>query len=364
MLLTLAVLMAQFVSEDVFVSGRMDARFPYDTFRIPAICRSKAGTILAFAEGRRSVSDQASNVLVLRRKLRGLKAWEDMQVVVHDEPNSLNNPCVLASKSGRIWMMYQRYPKGFNERTAAPGFDTEKSCLSYVIHSDDDGKSWSKPEDISSAVKGTTNRSDASGPGCGIELSGPEHKGRLIFPFNEGGEGHYDVFCVYSDDNGKNWKRGRDAPKTKGTQPNETQVVELKDGSILMNCRNQAAGRFRLQCRSGDGGVTWDTATPREDLVDPVCQGSIISLGDRAGTLVFSNPNDPKVRQNGKIRTSLDGGKTWSEGSSIVTGSFAYSVLCPLGRSKVGILYEAVDDLGNGREGYRIRYGEVKIDPR
>ena len=359
MVLAMALLATQFAFEDVFISGRMDTKFPYDTFRIPATCRSKSGTILAFAEGRKSVDDQASNVLVLRRKLRRSAGWEPLQVVVRDEPNSLNNPCVLSAKSGRIWLMYQRYPKGFNERTAAPGYDPGKSCLSFITHSDDDGKSWSRPDDISLAVKTATNRSDASGPGCGIELTSRSFKGRMVFPFNAGAAGHYDVFCVYSDDGGTTWKRGKDAPKVSGTQPNETQIVELKDGSILMNCRNQAAGRFRLQCHSIDGGVTWDTATPRLDLVDPVCQGSLIGLNDRSGTLLFSNPNDPKTRVNGTIRISKNGGLDWSTGTCIVPSSFAYSVMCPLGKGRFGILFEAVDDLGSGREGYRIRYGEM-----
>ncbi len=284
-----------------------------------------------------------------------------MQVVEKDEPNSLNNPCLLPMRSGRVWLMYQRYPDGLNERTAQPGFEPEKSCRTFVTYSDDEGASWTAPRELSKEIKSPSNRSDASGPGIGIELTRGTHKGRLVFPLNEGGGGKYDVFAAFSDDKGRTWKRGQDAPKVIGTQPNETQIVELTDGSILMNCRNQASGRFRLQCRSSDGGQTWDTATPVPELFDPICMGSIARMSFKPDLLVSSNPNDPKVRRNGVLRTSRDGGKSWTISSVIEPGSFAYSVLCPISKDRVGVLFETVDDLGQGKEGYRIRYQELTL---
>ncbi len=362
MILTLGLCLAAMSRQDVFVSGRIDPAMPYDTFRIPAICRTANGTLLAFAEGRRSVSDQASNVIVLRRRLPDSKNWEPIQVVVKDEPASLNNPCVIATSSGKIWMAYQRYPAGVLERNALPGFDPAKSCLTFVISCTDDGKTWSAPRDISQVVKHERTESVAAGPGAGIELQNVPHKGRLVFPFNEGIKGQYNVFCVYSDDEGRTWKRGGNPPKARELQPNETQIAECADGSILMNCRNQAAGRFRLQTVSRDQGLTWEAITPRPDLVDPVCQGAIMSLHDDLNTLVFSNPANAQSRTNGVLRVSRDNGKTWSDGQLIESGSFAYSALCSLGGGKIGVLYETVDDLGEQREGYRIRYVEMEIE--
>lgn len=361
MLLALSLGMAVLTQQDVFVSGRIDPASEYDTFRIPAICRTPKGTLLAFAEGRGSVSDQAANVIVVRRKLPRTTDWEPLQVIVEDKPASLNNPCVIATSSGKIWMVYQRYPAGVLERNAVPGFDPTKSCLTFLISSTDEGKTWSSPRDISHVVKHEKTESVAAGPGAGIELQYGPHKGRLIFPFNEGIKGQYNVFCVYSDDGGRSWKRGESPAKAADLQPNETQIAECSDGSILMNCRNQAAGRFRLQTVSRDQGRTWEPITPRPDLVDPVCQGALISLHDDLNTLVFSNPADSKSRRNGVLRASRDNGKTWSDGQLIESGSFGYSALCSLGGGRVGVLYETVDDLGKGREGYRIRYVEMEI---
>ncbi len=361
MVFALIMALLQMKFDDVFVSGRIDPKVPYDTFRIPAICRTSKGTLLAFAEGRRSVSDQAANVLVLRRRKVRSSVWTPLQVVVKDEPNSLNNPCVLAVKSGRIWLMYQRYPAGLNELTVHPGFDPEKSCRTFLVWSDSDGDTWSDPREITREIKGHENRSSASGPGVGIQLQSGTHKGRLCFPINEGSGGKYNVFAIFSDDQGKTWVRGEIAPKTQGTEPNETQIVELQDGSILMNCRNQSVGKFRLQCRSQDGGKTWNTVSPVQDLVDPVCMGSITRLPGRDDLILLSNPNDRRQRQNGWIKVSRDRGLTWHAAQRIVPGSFAYSVLVPLTSTRCGILFESVDDLGNGREGYKIHYGEFEI---
>ncbi|RYG25218.1 exo-alpha-sialidase [bacterium] len=347
--------------EDVFVSGRIDQGAKYDTFRIPALCRTKKGTLLAFAEGRNSVADQSGNAIVLRRRPTGAKSWEPMTVVQADAPHALNNPCVLPTRSGKVWLMYQRYPHGKAEYTVEPGFDAERSCLTFVTYSDDDGVSWSRPTNISDSVKWLEARSTASGPGIGIELTRGKAKGRLVFPMNEGKGRDWYVFTVFSQDGGKTWVRGGNAPRLEGTQPNETQVVELADGSLLMNARNQASGKYRLQFRSRDGGDTWESASSMRQLLDPTCMGSLVRVSFKPDLLAFSNPNDEARRVNGTLRFSRDGGYTWPIASVIEPGSFAYSSLCPLPSGKLGILFETVDEGPSGGERYRIRYGELPV---
>ena len=348
-------------SEDVFVSGRMSSQGNFDTFRIPALCQTRQGTLLAFAEGRQSVSDQAANALVLRRKEKGSPTWSPLAVVAQDKPNSLNNPCVVATKSGRVWMMYQRYPVGLNERSTSPGFDAEKSCRTFVVWSESDGKSWSSPREITTSVKFPASQSDASGPGNGIELERGSHKGRLIFPVNEGGGGRYDVFAVYSDDRGKTWRRGQIASKPDDSNPNETQVAELANGDLIMNARNQGARRERLVTVSHDGGETWEKVRFEPQLPDPVCQGSILRFSFKPDMLVFSNANDTKSRRNGTLRFSYDSGKTWTTSTTIEAGSFAYSSLCKISNDTIGLLYESVEMLPGNREGYRIRFKTFQV---
>jgi sialidase-1 len=360
MLLAVSLALTLTSDVDLFVGRRLDASAPYDTYRIPALCRTKNGTLLAFAEGRASVSDQASNVLVMRRRLPKSNTWTRLQVVASDPPHSLNNPCLLATSSGRVWLVYQRYPAGLSEGSVQPGTSPETSCLTFMQYSDNDGKSWSKPRNVSAILNEPGVRSVAGGPGVGIELQRGPYKGRLLFPFNQRGPDGWTVFAFYSDDKGTTWLRGEPAPKEPGTQPNEVQCVELADGSVLMNARNQASGRFRLQGTSVDGGTSWSVMKPVPSLVDPVCMGSILRVSFSPDLLAFTNPNDASKRQNGGLRFSRDGGVTWSDAKIVQPGSFAYSCLTLVGPKRLGLLYETVQWKGES-EIYTIRYRELAV---
>jgi len=350
---------------DVFVSGTLSPGEPYAIYRIPALCRTHSGTLLAFAEARRSIADQSSNVLVMRRLPRGSLAWGPVTEIAHDEPASLNNPCVLATKQ-KIWLMYQRYPFGLNERTASPDLNPLTSCQTFLTSSTDDARTWSTPRNLTALIKCPGIRSDASGPGTGIEIQHGPHAGRLIFPFNEGANGSWNVFSVFSDDQGKTWSRGLDAPKASRLEPNEVQFVEMSDGSIMLNARNQGAAHYRLTSLSHDGGVTWDTVRIEPNLPDPTCQGSILRVSFRPNIIAFSNPADQSHRTNGTLRLSHDDGKKWTIVARFPEKSFEYSCLCNFPSHKLGLLYETREiihktDTTAGIEGYRIRYETFDI---
>lgn len=347
---------------DVFVSGALDANQPYSIFRIPSLCRSSKGSLLAFAEARQSIGDQSSNIIVLRRLAANASTWSPLEVVARDGTASLNNPCVLPTKAG-IWLMYQRYPQGFNEFSAKPGFDPDSACQTFVVSSRDDGRTWSKPVDISPAIKGPETRSDAVGPGVGIELKVGTHAGRFVFPFNEGAGGHYTAFSVISDDKGRSWRRSSPLAKAPGTEPNECQVVELSDGTLMLNARNQARDKCRLVATSSDGGESWSMAALEPSLPDPTCMGSIARLSYRPNKLLFSNSASSARRVHGCLRMSHDDGKTWSVIEDITgeNSSFEYSCLCPLNKTTISILYETREITPEGKEGYRIRFKTIQI---
>ncbi len=344
-------------AEDLFVSGDQ-----FDTFRIPAICRTAKGTMLAFAEGRRSTSDQAANVLVYRRKTSRDSRWSDVSVIADENPASLNNPCVIAGRDGTVWMMYQRYPQGRSEWSVDAGYEPEKTLQNFLIISKDDGKTWSRPREFTRELRPADINTLASGPGIGIELSTKTHRGRLVIPFNQGVKGKaWDVFTAYSDDHGVTWHRGAAAPKPEGTQPNEVQIAELTDGRLILNARNQAKLHCRLESFSTDGGETWSPIRVREDLADPVCQGALLRYPGKPEMLLLSNPNSTAHRENGTVRKSLDGGATWTELLTVTTGSFQYSGLVALPKNRAGIIFETVD-MVEGKERYRIRYQEFSVN--
>ena len=337
---------------DVFNSGQDG----YVSVRIPAVLVTKAGSVLAFAEGRQKPQDQAENDIVAKRSTDGGKTWSPLQVVHEDGANSLNNPTVVQeSESGRIFLMYQRIPAHLKEHSAsiATGYEGPDVYRNLLVWSDDDGKTWSKPEDVTS----TTKRPDrattiASGPGIGIQLTRGAHKGRLIIPFNEGPYGKWQNYAVYSDDKGKTWKFGADVPSAmvpdgKGgerSQINEVQMVELSDGSVRMSSRQFAGNKVRRTSISRDGGQTWSAVEELPELTDPSCMQGLhrYSFDDAKGKgiLVHTGPNSTK-RDHGAVYLSTDDGATWPVKRELYPGGFAYSVPTKLGDGAVGVLFEA-----------------------
>ena len=332
---------------DVFVGGQDG----YPAYRIPALVATKRGTLLAFAEARATLRDHAENDIVLKRSTDHGHTWGRLQLIDEDGTNALNNPtAVVVRETGRVLLMYQHYAKGFDEHKAEPGYDGPRVCRTFLTHSDDDGATWSEPREVTRQVKRpTVATSTATGPGIGIQLSRGKHAGRVLMPFNQGPYGAWKVYAAFSDDKGDTWRYGDTAPEgTKGFA-NEVQFVELSDGSVMLNARNQAGDKLRKIAISTDGGETWSATRNDSALIEPACQASLLrhpgGSDPSKDVFLFSNPGTQSARTNGTIRLSRDEGKTWPASRVLYPGSFAYSCLASLPDGRVGCLFE--------RDGYK-----------
>ena len=335
---------------DVFVGGQEG----YPVYRIPSAVVSKTGTVLAFAEARQKLADQAQNDIVLKRSSDGGATWGALQLIHDDGAHSLNNPTALVAESGRIFLMYQRIPGHLNEHSKdkiATGYDGPDVYRTLLVTSDDDGATWTTPRDVTRGTKRETLANTiASGPGIGIQLTRGPHKGRLIVPFNEGPYGKWNNYAALSDDGGASWRCGENVPGAmvpdvklgEKSQINEVQMVELSDGSVRLNSRQFGGARVRKTAVSRDGGATWSAIEDAPALRDPSCMGSIFrhSFDGAHGRIVYSGPDSAK-RDTGTIHLSTDDGATWPVKKVLYRGGFAYSVLTRLADGQVGCLFEA-----------------------
>ena len=224
---------------------------------------------------------------------------------------------------------------------AEKGYDDPKvNVLTFVTFSDDDGKTWSKPSDISKYVK-PPHWINANSPGAMIQLQKGPHKGRLITPLwgalnEEGQKGRaWEIAVVYSDDLGVTWKRTESLQDPEEGFPNECQVAEAANGDLVLIARNQSGEPKRKKSISKDGGVTWSVIKTDETLPSVACMGSIIRGPKRGeGWDLYASFPSAKGRKNGQIAISKDFGKSF-EIKKIVTGVFGYSAtqVSPDGKS-------------------------------
>ena len=324
-------------------------------YRIPAVTLTEEGTVLAFCERRIGLNDHAQNDIVLRRSEDGGATWGELHVIADEGGDSLNDPIVVPLRSGRILLRYKRYPQGVHSRNSAhtviaePGYGGPNNTRVYLTHSDDDGRTWSTPREVTKQMR-RREAINVGSPGVGLQLERGPHEGRILFPnyevYNLGNGKRKSANSVsYSDDNGETWTLTDTIAE--GDLPgfgNEAQLVELSDGGILMSSRSHDGGGYRKLATSSDGGASWSAHRFATELRTPACMSSIIRYAwptaKQSGLLLHSLPHTKRSRSNGTIFYSRDEGKSWTAGPVIQPNGFAYSSLIKLPNGDVGCLYE------------------------
>ena len=316
------------------------------TYRIPAIVKSKAGTLLAFAEARHNGAGDSGDIsLVVKRSVDNGRNWGPAINVWADRGNVCGNPVPVVLRSGRI-LLICTWNKGSDHEMAIHRRESEDTRRVFCIHSDDDGISWSEPEEITAQVKDPEGTWYATGPCHGLLTS----ENMIVIPCNhgvyndgpKGTAGH----IIYSTDEGRSWSIG--AVYDTG---NESTVSEMRDGNLLLNMREwYPDGRERHGKRisafiSPDGSADPQGTWFNGGLTDPNCQGS--QINNRRGQLYFSNPDTASERRNLTIRKDSGFGQTWIKYCTVTEGPAAYSDLVILRqpflllKQTTGIIYEA-----------------------
>ena len=312
----------------------------YHTYRIPAMCVTPKGTVLAFCEGRKhSRSDWGEIDVLARRSTDGGVTWGEQLVVASDPGMTVGNPApVVDADTGTIWLLLTKNPADKGEAVIRKG-GAQRTV--WVTYSEDDGVTWAAARDISQDVKRPGWTWYATGPCHGVQLK----SGRMVIacdhraaPTSERGEEMYS-HAIYSDDHGKTWRIGGVVGQ-EGT--NESAVVELADGSVYLNCSDQHKRGRRVAAWSRDGGESFPDVRFEDTLIEPACEGSLERVRATASgqdTILFCNPAS-SARDTLTIRESVDGARTWSKGRVLEAGKAAYSDLAVLSDNTILCLYE------------------------
>lgn len=101
----------------------------------------------------------------------------------------------------------------FTKHKTSP-FRLAKSSYVWMSYSDDDGRTWSSPRDITASLRRRGMKFLGIGPGKGIVLKWGPHAGRIIIPaystnWKSHLRGSQSSRLIYSDDHGKTWHTGK-----------------------------------------------------------------------------------------------------------------------------------------------------------
>jgi len=324
----------------------------YAVYRIPGIVVTGHGTVLAYCEARKSDRGDWSTIdIVMRRSTDGGRTFDPVRKIAEVPGPKAKNPVALAQSLAATDDVTYNNPVMIPD-TRRPGVVHMVFNLEYMRafyqRSEDDGVTWSKPVEITSAFDAFRPEYEwkvlATGPGHAIHL----RSGRLLIPAwlstGTGGHAHRPsvVSTIHSDDGGKTWKRGDIAiPNTdEWVNPSETALVELRDGQVMLNARSESKARRRLVAVSPDGARSWSRPVFDDALPEPVCFGSLVRH-PRAGIL-FVNPDNPvdRTRRNVTVQLSRDEGKTWSMKQVIEPGGSGYADIAVAKDGTVLTFYE------------------------
>ena len=232
----------------------------------------------------------------------------------------------------------------------------------WMSYSDDDGKTWSAPKDITYGIRKDWMHFLGTGPGTGIALHSGPHKGRLVIPVYTTNNvsylsGSQSSRVIYSDDHGETWQAGEAVNDNRpvgnqtihsstmnnpGAQNTESTVVQLNNGDLKLFMRG-LTGDLQV-ATSKDGGATWEKDVKRyADVKDVYVQMSAIhTVQNGKEYIVLSNAGGPG-RYNGLVhlaQVEANGDLTWLKHNPIQSGKFAYNSLQDLGNGEFGLLYE------------------------
>jgi sialidase-1 len=325
------------------------------SYRIPGLATTEKGTLIAVYDARWNKSgDLQGDIDVgMSRSTDGGQSWQPMKIIMDmkewggkpENENGIGDPAVLVDReSNTIWVvaLWMHGNPGRAWDSSSQGMKPEETGQLVLVKSEDDGLTWSEPINITSQVKKPEWHLMFNGPGKGITMK----DGTLVFAaqFKDKEKIPHSTI-VYSKDKGKTWSVGT------GAKPNttEAQVVELSDGRLMLNMRDNRGGA-RSVAVTNDLGKTWvEHPTSRKALLEPVCMASIIThqSGKYAGEdplLFFSNPAATDGRYNIMVKASTDNGSTWPEKYHLLLDDkrgWGYSCLTSIDEDHLGILYES-----------------------
>ena len=329
-----------------------------DNYRIPAITTAPNGDLLVSYDERPKDNGNGGgdapnpNHIVQRRSTDGGKTWsaptyihqgtETGKKVGYSDPSY-----VVDHQTGTIFNFHVKsYDQGWGGSKAGTDPENRSIIQAEVSTSTDNGWTWTHRTITADITKDNPWTARFAASGQGIQIQHGAHAGRLVQQYTiRTADGTVQAVSVYSDDHGKTWQAGTPT----GTGMDENKVVELSDGSLMLNSRASDSSGFRKVARSTDGGQTWSEPASDKNLPDSVDNAQIIRVfpnadpsDPRAKVLLLSHSPNPKPwsRDRGTISMSCDDGASWKTSKVFNENFVGYTTIAVQSDGSIGLLSE------------------------
>lgn len=325
------------ITRKILFSATRAKKSGYCMYRIPGIVITPADTVLIYFEARKTRSDWAPIDIVLLRSTDGGQSFSQPVCLAAGAAagRTMNNPVMIAGTDGIIHFLYcEEY--AVDQRAGGV----------FYRRSTDDGVSFSAPVSVLNAFEPLKANVIGIGPGHGICTA----EGTLLAPVwfvkqSHGAEpaSHHpsSVTTVYSRDNGTTWQVGEEVPANGFEDPNESAVVQLSDGRVMLNVRVPKTG-CRGMSVSPTGYSDWSELALVPALRDPTCFGSVAHIvRPRAKDILgFVNCAHSEMRVNLTLKCSEDDGGTWKTIRVLRKGFAGYADIACDSKGNIYVAYE------------------------
>ena len=332
-------------------------------YRIPALAVAADGTLLAVADQRGDALNDLPNTIsvVVRRSSDNGMSWSDPVVIAKGDKSTdktYGDPAVVVDRQSGTIMVFFCGDKGFWDSRYNPSM---RQGL-YFVKSLDNGLTWSEPVRFDSQVYKSNWQGGFIASGSAVQLE----SGRIMCVVNahtSTSPGYnQEQYAIWTDDLGETWHTGSGSATPSGNG-NESKLIELENGDLLMSIRGQGN---RMYAVSTDGGDTWGAIRRWTDMDSADCNGDIIrysSSSDGKSRILHSVPNS-SIRENVTVFLSYDEAASWPVKKTICSDKSAYSSLTVLPDGSVGCLVEEGkwDSNMAGPDGFTIAFYRFGID--
>lgn len=352
-------------------------------YRIPAIAKAYNNTLIAISDKRWCGADIGFGHIdiVARLSNDNGETWSETQVVAdgsgiaNSNDNGYGDAALVADReSSRVLMMCVAGSVTFWNSSA-----TNPQRFARV-YSDDNGHTWSQPEDVTdqmfNLIPGSAGHFIGSGRIMQSRVTKVGDYYRLYCAVLSRGKGNY---VIYSDDFGQTWKVLGDATVSAAPAGDEPKCEELPNGDIVLSSRKYYGRFFNVfkftKAETGEG--TWNGVVGSDGVEGGLKIGNNSTNGEIMYVEVVDKTTKEPARMmlhsipagNGRnsvtifykvltqdTYTSTEFAQGWETGLQVSDIGSAYSTMCIQGDGKIGFFFEEEPN------GYCMVYKPISIE--